>query len=788
MEKKPLYLLSYDHGGYILWGDHFAERLSSAAEWMRKYPKFKFGLDNEAYCYDAYAEQNPAILDKMKKMLKLYPDRFGIGSATYGQPLSVFIDNESNIRQLTYAIQAEQKYFDLRPPVYAMSEHAMHAQIPQLAKGCGYEMALMRTHFQMYGYNPTYPVSFGSWVGLDGTRMPSVPTYEQEGAHFGRTTIDNWILTRWPREAKETPEDFEAMFENIHPLLASRYDDVILRCEEMTAFAERKENYHWVILEDLPKLYAGLENQMDFVTKPQDFPVRMPWGYCGNLIFRQTVRAQDLVNRAERVAAAAKLLDEDTDCGDLEKAWKNLLVAQHHDVQICGLKQEAEKFLTASIAASQTVIDRSMKVIANSMGGADRQNLLVFNPSEKRRKQWVECTVRMLTGSSDLTKLTAVCGDTFIPCSVMPLDLDPDGDRPQTVRVSLLCELDGLSAKVFRFVVGSAEKISYTYQKGVLTVGDLVIRLDKTGIASVTAKNRKMLENGRLIGVIGKKEYQSSGSWVVYPQAGGVVAKQVGTIGPLPCSIELFTDGEKLNFRIVTEHHGEQVGIPKEYDSFWNNRNGFVHEDKLRFLFTPGIDAKNAYGVYTHPFAVDRTDAMYIEGNDFAALSDGKDALLLLQDGGKCLTREEEKLSIPLAFAHKYAWGMKGLHGAVENAFALQLTDASIASMLDASDAYHLPFETLMFAQTPVGVTCTETQFVSVKASENLRLSAFAPSKNGVMLRFWETEGKDASLAIEGKQPLTLHPVDFLGNPTADHPITAHQIITYEINSEESNE
>ena len=35
MEKKPLYLLSYDHGGYILWGDRFAERLSSAAEWMR---------------------------------------------------------------------------------------------------------------------------------------------------------------------------------------------------------------------------------------------------------------------------------------------------------------------------------------------------------------------------------------------------------------------------------------------------------------------------------------------------------------------------------------------------------------------------------------------------------------------------------------------------------------------------------------------------------------------------------------------------------------------------------
>lgn len=47
------YILTYDHGGLILWGgEHFIERLKNATEWLDKYPSFKIGLDNEAQIYD----------------------------------------------------------------------------------------------------------------------------------------------------------------------------------------------------------------------------------------------------------------------------------------------------------------------------------------------------------------------------------------------------------------------------------------------------------------------------------------------------------------------------------------------------------------------------------------------------------------------------------------------------------------------------------------------------------------------------------------------------------------
>ena len=38
---KPLYILTYDHGGYVLWGDKIRPQFASAREWLEKYPCYK---------------------------------------------------------------------------------------------------------------------------------------------------------------------------------------------------------------------------------------------------------------------------------------------------------------------------------------------------------------------------------------------------------------------------------------------------------------------------------------------------------------------------------------------------------------------------------------------------------------------------------------------------------------------------------------------------------------------------------------------------------------------------
>jgi alpha-mannosidase len=149
--------------------------------------------------HNTLAEHDPKLLAEIRGYLTRYRGRFGVGTCTYGQPLSTFITQESNIRQIAYALEADRRHFGSAPETYLMSEHAMHSQIPQILAGFGFRSAIMRTHYMMYGYNPTFDAPIGWWVGLDGSRIAAVPTYEGEGAQFGVTTYDNWALTRCPR-------------------------------------------------------------------------------------------------------------------------------------------------------------------------------------------------------------------------------------------------------------------------------------------------------------------------------------------------------------------------------------------------------------------------------------------------------------------------------------------------------------------------------------------------------------------------------------------------------------
>ena len=95
-------------------------------------------------------------------------------------------------------------------------------------------------------------------------------------------------------------------------------------------------------------------------TRPNDFTVRMPWGYCGNEIWNESRKAEVEILIAERLAAFSKMYGGEAFENDLDKAWKDLLLAQHHDIQIVGLIPEARKLLPRSYETSNLVIEKSM--------------------------------------------------------------------------------------------------------------------------------------------------------------------------------------------------------------------------------------------------------------------------------------------------------------------------------------------------------------------------------------------------------------------------------------------
>ncbi len=785
-----LHLLTYDHGGLVLWGhDHFAERLRNAISWLEKYPSFKIGLDNEAWVYDELADHNPGLLDELRGYLKRYAGRFGIGTCTYGQPLSSFINEESNVRQLVYAIRVNQRHFGYTPHIYLMSEHAMHSQIPQLLAGCGFQGAIMRTHFMMYGYNPTFDAPIGWWIGLDGSRLPTVPTYPGEGAEFGRTTVDNWFLTRYPsKDAPKSPDDFRRQFAHIRPLLATRADDSGLRREALVKECEGKPEYRWILLDEL--LPAFPVPTAEFKTQPNDFVVRMPWGYCGNELWNNSRQAEVQVLTAERLAALEILLGGTNREADLAIAWKNLLVAQHHDIQICGLLAEARRFLPASLAASQRVRDSAMEFFASRMKGEGLLQVTAFNPLSWRRTQWLTAELSF-TQKGEAKDIRVHQGAREVASVLLSAERYSDGSL-MTARVGFPADLPGLSLAAYSlsaatnaapFVVppsggtGPRSRLKAGLQTLSITTPFCEARLHPNGgIASLVDRRtgKPLLQPGRrsgfFAGTIDGEERESKGQWLlpaVAEDAPSLTAREDGFIANIPYTFEVtfHTDSPRLDCRAKFHFAGQKLGRVSTKPR--DGASGFVHEQKLRFKLFPAI-GEHVIGVRDLPFAIAETTNRYVEGNYWTAVADGRAGMAVFNRGTMGSVRESDGgFSVPLAYAMYYIWGTRMLDGDFTYEFALFPFSGDWRQADLHRRALEFNFPVVDICTPPsAGPLGSEVHPLEI-GSENVILSALYPEQGHVFARLYECAGREGRAPCAARQgEVVLQAVDLMGrNP-----------------------
>jgi len=773
--NSPLYMLTYDHGGVILWGtDHFGERLRNAISWLDRYPGFKIGLENEAYAYDYLAEHDPALLEELRADLKKYRGRFGIGTCTYGQPLTTFINEESNIRQIAYAIKTDQKRLGYTPVIYLMSEHAMHSQVPQILTGFGFRGAIMRTHFMMYGYNPTFDLPIGWWVGLDGSRIPAVPTYPGEGAAFGRTTVDNWFLTRFPApDARQSPADFRTQFGHIHPLLATRADDSGLRKEELVKEYSGNADYRWLLLEDLPTVFP--KPASDMKTLPDDFTVRMPWGYCGNEIWSLSRQAEVQVLTAERLAALELLLGGTNREPELERAWKSLLVGQHHDIQICGLLPDARSFLTKSIGASTNVLNGSLQFVASQMRSNGLAQVTVFNPLSWQRREWIEADV-ILPRRGDGSFGVQHAGQT-VPSVVLSSERSTEGLR---VRVGFVADLLPLTVASYSVVPAKEQPTPPPSQVTVdaenlrITTPFIEAHLDPNGgIASLMDKRTgtvllaPLKRSGFFAGRINGKDRESHGRWTLHLAGEGrpwAVAREYGFIAEIPYNLEIRfrADDARLDCRASFRFSGEKIG--KVSDDRRDARAGFVHEDKLRFKVFPALGA-GAIGVRDLPFAIAETTNRHVEGNYWMAEAVATNGVAFFNRGTMGAVREADGgFSLPLAYAMYYIWGTRMLDGEFTYEFALLPFNGGWreADLHRRAIAYNFPV-VVTSGKQGAGNIADSLHPLDVGSGEVL-LSALYPESGQVYARLFEYRGQNTETVFgyrNGKAELST--TDLLG-------------------------
>ncbi len=762
MDKKKLYILTYDHGGYVLWKDEVKPRLKKIFEWMEKYPKLRIGLDYESFTFDEFSKEDPETVEMIGELLRKYPDRVGLGATTYAQPLSLTISEESNARQLVYAVRTNKKFFGKTPNVYCISEFALNNQTPQLVKLCGYEAAVLRSHVMGYGYPRTFDSAWGRWIGKDKTEIPAVPTYDKQGRGFNCCTVDNWILSRWPENKLYSLEDFEEMFSKYSPLLASRYDDLTQPIEELTEYIETKENYEYVLLEDIPGLYGEAKDEL--ATTDNDFHVQMPWGYCGNEIFNGVREAEVAAVQAEKLNALAVMLGAPSQQEKLDEAWKYALAAQHHDVTICGLLDLSRRFIPVSLEASEFVKNESFKAISSRFSAVDSESLLLCNLHSFAVDEWIKHA------------------DRYVHVELPPF----------TVKAVSISE----------------EKFDYSWspENGELITPLYRIKLTDKGIAYIydKANKRRIFDNGDgelFSACVDNIDCVSSGKWEVEITSVGATAVQSGFIGSIPYVFEMRFNGDspRIDCKARFEVHENRVGRIDEKAGLMKSLtvDGHLHESKLCFNMNLCLD-KERRMVRDLPYSISdwsgdvrvtedywyKSDyiiidekvsreesfnsSTYLNGIYWICLRDSNQGFAVLNRGCMGSAVNGNRLSVPLLYSNSYLCGTKILDGVYEDEFALLPFDSSLSDAdLHRKAVSYVYQPTVMNSEKSNGDLSQHTAATLKTSGGEVVLTTIYPENGNVLARFCNYSDEAATAELEFLNGVVSAETDLLGNETA---------------------
>ena len=761
MKKKKLYILTYDHGGYVLWKDAVKPRIEELFEWMEKYPKLRIGLDYESFTFDEFSKCDPEVVTLITKLIEKYPDRVGLGATTYGQPLSLTISEESNARQLTYAIRTNLKYFKKTPDVYAISEFALNNQTPQLIKQCGYKAAILRSHVMGYGYPRTFDSAWGNWVGKDKTSIPAVPTYDKEGRGFNCTTVDNWILSRWPQDTDISLEKFEEMFASYSPLLASRYDDLTQEVKGVTEYVETKDNYEYILLEDIPALYGEAKDIL--ATNDNDFHIQMPWGYCGNEIFNGVRQAEVACVQAEKLNAIAVMLGAKPMTEEIDEAWKYALAAQHHDVTICGLLDLSRRFIPSSINASDYVKESALKTIKSNFKGNNKSHIAI-NTHSFSIDEWVK------------------------------------DDKGNHVHINL-------PAFSVSTVKNDNAQYNYTWCKenGIFETPCHTIKLTDNGICYIIDKKtgKKIVDNGDgelFSAFIDGAECVSQGIWNINITSCGATAVQTGKIGSVPYVFTMQFNGNspRIDCRSEFEIHNQLIGRTDNCMGMQRSLtvNGHMHEGKLNLNLNLNLD-KNRRMLRDLPYSISdwngaiRTTEDYwyekeviildkevtpeesfnsstqFSGIYWVAMRDKDHGIALMNRGSQGAFICGNRLSVPLIYSNEYLCGTKILDGIYNNEFAILTFDESTSDTDIHKNAVSYNYQpSVINVESDIEQKLTLAQFSSDNSA--VILTTFYEENGSILARFCNYSDISANVTFVPAIGSLCEETDLLGNGTAE--------------------
>ncbi len=779
---------------------------TDAMEMADRPPHVKTCINLDARAYEFMAEKFPEVAARLKTHLAA--GKVELIGGTYGQPMGTTISGESNIRQIVMGRDVILRALGYPMVTFLEEEEFTHPQIPQMVSLAGFRYASL-AQLDTWGRAgcPRTDVNVLSWKGIDGTVIPSVP----KNALFGYAP-DLKKLAASP--------DFKKLQAMGTPLIFA-WEEFGWESPEEPAYLTAPARYsalgpiEFVTIKEYLDKYGRRADETTYF--PMDaWNKSLTWGLGGDQIRILDRKVDALLLAAELYDAVAAGKGRPSQAAELEKAWRDLLASQSHDVGLCEYSrwqgdrmapfdriEDKHNFtwgaigydhLDAANKQAQTVLDSALDDLGGRIDAPAkaREELaaVVFNPHAWDRTG-LAATGRLYPVPPGSRDVVVRDRDGFVVTSqIVKSDRDQDGGLVMAEVSFLASWVPSTGYDTYR-VEFASEAITPA------TPPDL--RIDEAALKLDNEFLRVRLDpvNGGIIGLTDK----SSGREMLDP-AGGPFPRFTGRpnsvlptrpeppaaydSGPSKAKIDWVAKGplwatvraqhawKYLKFetwvtlaarspyvevvsRVLAQvpPHPD-VSAPDIKEGYW-------------LSFVPGFPV--AHVIRDFPFGVEETKNPAFHGLTFADLLGADRGLLVLHAGTQWFERGQGGRISNLImrewegyYSHEYGWP---IYAEYRHALMPHVRELSNGDRIQAAAAFARPLLCRIREPGP-GDLPPSGNFLSLSES-GLQLAAFRKIETGYELRVVETEGRHAAASIGIPVPMSrAFQTDLLGNRLAD--------------------
>jgi alpha-mannosidase len=299
--------------------------LKDAMEIADRPPHIPSSLDMDAHAFEVMAEKFPETVARFRKYLA--DGRVELIGGTFSQPMGTAWSGESNIRQIVMARAIIRKVFGYEMQTFLDEEEFSHPQLPQILALAGFRYASL-AQWDTCGRTgvPLMDVNVINWQSPDGTSIPaSTRTALVTAPQWIQGTVNSPVIKKLQAVGK--------------PLMVC-WDEMGWDSGEAPAYLHEAKQYRDLAAR-LPIEFVTCTGYMDkYGQKPEktvclkmdDWAKSLHWGIGGDQITIMNRKLEGLLLAAERFDAVTAALGAKSQAETLEKAWKNMLAAQSHDV------------------------------------------------------------------------------------------------------------------------------------------------------------------------------------------------------------------------------------------------------------------------------------------------------------------------------------------------------------------------------------------------------------------------------------------------------------------------